>query len=32
MHACMNENARYDSEQIVNNSKIDTNGSEINHH
>jgi hypothetical protein len=32
MHACMNENARYDSAQIVNNNKIDTNGSEINHH
>ncbi len=32
MHACMNENARYDSAQIVNNSKIDTNGTEINHH
>lgn len=31
MHACMNENARYDSAQIVNNDKIDTNGSEINH-
>jgi len=33
MDACMHdENARYDNAQIVNNSKIDTNGSEINHH
>jgi hypothetical protein len=30
--ACMNENARYDIAQIVNNSQIDSNGSEINHH
>jgi len=29
MHACMNEIARHDSAQIVNNSKIDINGSEI---